>query len=184
MSGTVFGLDSRIAYSLLIGVVALLRLCELRISARNLRTLKQRGAVEFGADHYPWMVGLHTTFLFACVAEVWLLDRGWYPVLGAAAISVLVFALVLRWWTLSTLGARWTTRVLVVPGEQLVTSGPFRLLRHPNYLVVILEIASIPMIHSAWLTAVVFSAANLMLLRERIRVEEAALNELATGGTA
>jgi methyltransferase len=184
MSSTIFGLDSRIAFSLLIGAVALLRLHELRISAHNLRALRQRGAVEFGASHYPWMVGLHTGFLFACVAEVWLLDRGWSPVLAAAAISVLVFALVLRWWTLGTLGARWTTRVLVVPGERLVTSGPYRLLRHPNYLVVILEIASIPMIHGAWLTALVFSAANLMLLRERIQVEEDALNELATGGTA
>ena len=184
MSATVFGLDSRVVFTLLIGALAILRVGELGISARNLRALKQRGAVEFGSEHYPWMVALHTCFLVSCVAEVWLLGRSWHAVVAAASIVVLGLALALRWWTLSTLGGRWTTRVLVVPGERLVTSGPYRWLRHPNYLVVILEMASVPMVHTAWLTAVVFSVANLFLLRERIRVEEAALSGLATGRAA
>jgi methyltransferase len=95
---------------------------------------------------------------------------------------VLVAATALRWWTLATLGERWTTRVLVVPGEELVRAGPYRWLRHPNYLVVVMEIAAIPLVHCAWLTAGVFSIANLVLLRERIRVEDEALSRLAAGG--
>jgi methyltransferase len=98
------------------------------------------------------------------------------------AVLILGVALALRWWTVATLGDRWTTRVLVVPGEELVSSGPYRLLRHPNYLVVVMEIAVIPMIHCAWLTAVVFTIANLVLLRERILVEEGALDRFAAGG--
>jgi methyltransferase len=103
--------------------------------------------------------------------------------LSVFAGIVLGAAMALRWWTLATLGERWTTRVLVVPGEEMVSSGPYRWLRHPNYLAVVLEIAAIPMIHCAWLTALVFTIANLVLLRERIRVEEEALSRLATGGT-
>lgn len=182
MSGTVLGLDSRITYTLLVAAVAAERLWELGVSRRHRRALEDRGAVEVGAGHYPWMVALHTAFLISCVAEVWLLRRPWRPLVAVIALAVLGAALALRWWTLATLGERWTTRVLVVTGEELVTSGPYRLLRHPNYLVVVLEIASIPMVHGAWLTALVFSFANLALLRERIRVEEGALRRTAAGG--
>ena len=184
MSASVFGLDTRLAFSLLIGALTLQRVFELVISTRNTRALRQRGAVEFGAGHYTWMVGLHSAFLVSCLGEVWLLDRLWRPAIAIAAALVLVFALSLRWWTLATLGRRWTTRVLVLPGERLVSSGPYRWLRHPNYLVVMLEIAAIPMVHTAWLTAVVFSLLNLLLLRERVRVEEIALGTLATGRAA
>lgn len=182
MSGTVLGVDSRVAFTALIVAIAIQRAWELGVSARHLRALKARGAIEVGADHYPWMVALHSVFLVSCVAEVWLLDRPWRPVSAGSAVLVLGAALALRWWTLATLGERWTTRVLVVPGEELVTSGPYRLLRHPNYLAVVAEIAAIPMVHCAWLTAVVFTVANLLLLRERIRVEEGALRGLAAGG--
>jgi methyltransferase len=167
----------------LIAVIAIQRVWELGASTRNLRELEARGAIEVGTGHYPWMVALHTAFLFSCVAEVWLLDRPWRPGLSVFAGIVLGAAMALRWWTLATLGERWTTRVLVVPGEEMVSSGPYRWLRHPNYLAVVLEIAAIPMIHCAWLTALVFTIANLVLLRERIRVEEEALSRLATGGT-
>jgi methyltransferase len=180
MSASVLGLDTRVVFSLLIGALILQRLIELAISKGNTRALQQRGAVEFGAGHYPMMVGLHTAFVVSCLAEVWLLDRPWSPAIAVAASLVLICALSLRWWTLATLGRRWTTRVLVLPGEELVSSGPYRWLRHPNYLVVILEIVAIPMVHTAWLTAVVFSFLNLLLLRERIRVEESALETLAT----
>jgi methyltransferase len=182
MSGTVFGFDSRIAYTVLIAVIAIQRLWELGVSRRHQRALKARGAIEVGADHYPWMVALHTTFLLSCVAEVWVLDRPWRPLVAAVAMLVLGAALTLRWWTLATLGDRWTTRVLVIPGEELVTTGPYRWLRHPNYLAVVLEIAAIPMVHFAWLTATIFSFANLALLSERIGVEERALDEVAAGG--
>ena len=182
MNGTVLGVDSRVAFTVLIAVIAVQRAWELGVSTRNLRALEARGAIEVGSGHYPWMVALHTAFLVSCVAEVWLLDRPWRPGLAVAAGLVLGAAVALRWWTLATLGERWTTRVVVVPGEALVTSGPYRWLRHPNYLVVVMEIAAIPMVHGAWLAAAVFSIANLVLLRERIRVEEGALDRLAAGG--
>jgi methyltransferase len=180
MSGTVLGIDSRIAYTVFVALVAMQRLWELQISKRHLRTLRAEGAFEVGAGHYPWMVALHTSFLISCVAEVWFMDRPWRPAVAAVSMMVLAAAAGLRWWTLSTLGGRWTTRVMVVPGEELVTGGPFRYLRHPNYLAVIMEIAAIPMVHCAWLTAVVFSAADLLLLRVRTQVEESALRT-ATG---
>lgn len=182
MSGTVLGLETKIAYTVFVALIAMQRLWELRISKRHLRTLRAEGAFEVGAGHYPWMVALHTTFLLSCVAEVWLLDRPWRPLVGTAAMLVLIAATSLRWWILATLGDRWTTRVLAVPGEELVTWGPYRWLRHPNYLVVVMEIAAIPLVHCAWLTAGVFSIANLVLLRERIRVEDGALSRLAAGG--
>ena len=182
MNGTVFGVDSRMVFTLLVIVIAIQRVWELGVSTRHLRVLKARGAIEVGTAHYPWMVALHTAFLFSCVTEVWLLDRPWRPVIAGFTVIILGGALALRWWTLATLGDRWTTRVLVVPGEELVSSGPYRWLRHPNYLVVVMEIAAIPMIHCAWLTAAVFTVANLVLLRERIRVEEGALSGLAAGG--
>ncbi|MBD3853685.1 MAG: hypothetical protein IFJ96_02795, partial [Acidobacteria bacterium] len=131
MSGTVLGIDSRVAYTLLVAVIAAQRVWELGVSKRHLRVLKGRGAIEVGAGHYPWMVALHTGFLISCVAEVWLLDRPWRPAVAAVSMMVVAAAAGLRWWTLSTLGGRWTTRVMVVPGEELVTGGPFRYLRHP-----------------------------------------------------
>jgi methyltransferase len=182
MSGSVLGVDSRIVFAALIVVIAIQRVRELGVSTRHLRALKARGAIEVGAGHYPWMVALHTAFLVSCVAEVWLLNRPWRPMVAGFSVLILGAALALRWWTLATLGERWTTRVLVVPGEELVSSGPYRWLRHPNYLVVVMEMAAIPMVHCAWLTAVAFTIANLVLLRERIRVEEGALSRLAGGG--
>ena len=182
MNGTVLGVDSRIAFTVLILVIAIQRAWELGVSTRNLRSLMARGAIEVGTGHYPWMVALHTAFLVSCVTEVWLLDRPWRPGLAVFAVLILGAAIALRWWTLATLGERWTTRVLVVPGEALVSSGPYRWLSHPNYLVVVMEIAAIPMVHGAWFTAAVFTIANLVLLRERIRVEEEALNRIAAGG--
>lgn len=177
----ILGVDSRIAYTVFVGLIAVQRLWELEISKRNLRTLRSRGGIEAGGGHYPWMVALHTLFLISCVAEVWLLNRPWRPVVGLVSMSVLITALGLRWWALSSLGDRWTTRVVVVPGEKLVTSGPYRWFRHPNYLAVVLEIAAIPMLHSAWITALTFSVANLVLLKVRIGAEEAALGRNAGG---
>lgn len=172
-------MDSRLLYTLLVLLVAVQRLVELAVSKRHERSLRARGAAEAGAGHYPVMVALHTLFLLSCVVEVWWLDRPFVPWLGWTALAVLVAAQGLRYWTISTLGERWTTRVLVPPGEPLVAGGPFRYLRHPNYLAVALEIAALPLVHGAWLTAVVFSLANALLLRVRIGVEERAL---AAGG--
>jgi len=169
------GVDSRLLYTGLVLLVALQRLAELALSRRHERRLRSRGAVEVGGGHYPWMVALHAAFLAFCLAEVWWLGRPFVPALAAIALVVLLAATGLRAWTLRTLGARWTTRVLVLPGEPLVAGGPYRFLRHPNYLAVVLELAALPLVHTAWATAVVFSALNLVLLRVRIGVEERAL---------
>lgn len=169
------GRDTRVLYTVLVGLVALQRLAELTLSRRHERRLRSRGAVEVGGGHYPWMVALHAAFLASCLAEAWWLGRPFVPALAATALAVLLAATGLRVWTLRTLGARWTTRVLVLPGEELVAGGPYRFLRHPNYLAVVLEVAALPLVHAAWATAIVFSALNVLLLRVRIGVEERAL---------
>lgn len=168
------------AYSALVGLVAVQRLVELRLARRNTRRLLAQGGIEHGRGHYPWMVVLHTAFLGSCLAEVWLLRRPFVPALGIAAIGVLAVATGLRYWAIRTLGERWTTRVIVLPAVELARHGPYRYLRHPNYLAVVLEIAALPLVHTAWMTALLFSAANALLLRRRIAVEEAALR----GGAA
>jgi methyltransferase len=159
----------------LILLVVFQRVTELRLAKRNERLARAAGAVELGAGHYPWMVAIHTLFLISCAAEVWLLDRLFAPRAAGAMLLLLGFATFLRYWAISTLGERWTTRVLVRPGVPLVTAGPYRWLRHPNYLAVVIEIAALPLVHGAWLTAVVFSVANAALLTVRIRVESMAL---------
>jgi methyltransferase len=123
------------------------------------------------------MVVVHTLFPFACVGEVLILKRPFPGALGLAALAVSLGAQALRWWAITTLGWRWNTRIIVVPGSSPVTGGPYRFLRHPNYLAVILEMASIPLVHGAWLTALVFSALNAVLLAVRIPAEERALGQ-------
>lgn len=172
-------MDSKVAYTVLVGLVGVSRLVELRISNRNIARLKARGAVERGLDHYPWMIAVHIGWLVSCVAEVWLLDRPWSAWLSVPMVVVFSIGMGLRYWTIRTLGVRWSTRVVAVPGRPLEDAGPFRFARHPNYVGVVLEIASLPLIHAAWLTAVVFSVANGVVLRRRIRVEESLLAEIA-----
>lgn len=165
-------------YTGLVGLVALERLAELRLAARNAARAFAQGGIERGQRHYKVMQALHTAFLVACPAEVWLLHRPFQPVLAAAMLAVLVGTMGLRYWAIHTLGERWNTRVIAVPGLPAVTGGPYRWVRHPNYVAVILELAALPLLHGAWLTALVFSLANLALLRVRVGVEEATLREL------
>jgi len=176
------GLDSRLLYTLLVALVAAGRLVELRIAERNRARLLARGGVEAAPGHYRWMVLLHTGFLIACPLEVWLLDRPFLPPLGAAMLLLLALATALRWWVIRTLDGRWTTRIVVLPGTPPVTGGPYRFIRHPNYLAVCAEIAALPLVHTAWLTALVFSALNALVLRVRIRAEERALASLTSYG--
>ncbi len=171
-------LETRALYTLLVAVVAGQRLLELVVSDRHRRALLARGGVEHGAGHYPFMVLLHATFLPACVAEVWFLHRPLDLVVAVVAGAFLAGAMLLRFWTIDTLGERWCTRVIVVPGLEAVTSGPFRFVRHPNYLAVAVEMAAIPLVHGAWLTAVTYSAANAIVLAVRIRAEERALADV------
>lgn len=176
---TLASIDSRILFTALVVLAAVGRLLELRIANRNRRLLLARGGIEFGEGHYPWMVALHTVWLIACVAEVWLLDRPFIPWLGVTALAVFLAAFALRYWVISTLGERWTTRIVCLPGVAPITGGPYRWLRHPNYLAVVLEIMSLPLVHTAWLTALVFSLLDAILLRVRIRAEEEGLSRLS-----
>lgn len=171
--------DSRVAYSALVALVALQRLVELRVGRRNLRRALARGAVEAGREHYPWMVALHASFLAACLLETWALSRPWNPTLGAVMLAVLAVATAVRYWVIVSLRGRWTTRVVYVPGDPLVATGPFRWMRHPNYAVVAAEVLALPLVHGAWLTAVAFSAANALLLRRRVAVEDQLLRRHA-----
>jgi methyltransferase len=121
------------------------------------------------------MVALHTAFLVAAPLEVALLERPFLPWLGWPMLALVAGAMALRYWAIATLGERWSTRVLVVPGAPAVDSGPYRHLRHPNYLAVVVELAALPLVHSAWATALAVSAANAWILGRRIAREEAAL---------
>lgn len=151
-------------------LVAVERLAELRYAARNTRELRRQGAVETGQGHYPLIVLLHATWLAALAA---LVPGGTHPVwwlLGGFAVLQ-----GLRLWVLASLGRFWTTRVLSLAGAPIVRRGPYRWLRHPNYLVVIGEIAILPLAFRAWLLAALFSAVNLALILWRIRIEDRAL---------
>lgn len=165
-------------YALLVGLVAFERVAELLTSRRNEAWSTARGGREYGAGHYPPMVVLHTALLVACLAEVVLLDRPFLPWFGWPMLAVVVAAQALRWWCIATLGPRWNTRVIVVPGLPAVTGGPYRWLRHPNYVAVVVEGIALPLVHTAWLTAAIFTALNAALLTVRIRCENAALATL------
>jgi methyltransferase len=159
------------------------RLVELVVSERNRRWSLARGGVESGTGHYPLMVALHVGLLVAAVAEVQLLSRPFLGWLGWPMLVLVLAAQGLRWWCIATLGRQWCTRIVVVPGLSPVTTGPYRFLRHPNYVAVAVEGLALPLVHTAWVTALGFTAANALLMRTRVAAEERALRAL-TGSTA
>lgn len=154
---------------IILGLVTVQRLAELLLSARNEKRLRAAGAYEVGRGHYPVMVVLHAAWL----GGLWVLAPGRAVAWGLVAIYVLLQ--LARYWTIASLKERWTTRVLVLPGAPLVASGPYRFVRHPNYVVVALEIALLPLAFGLIIYAVLFSAANAALLAWRIHVEDQAL---------
>ena len=166
-------------YVLLIAAVAGERVAELVVSNRNLAWSRTRGGIEFGAGHYPVMVVLHTGLLVGCLAEVIWLHRPFLPALGWPMLVIVVAAQVLRWWCITTLGRQWNTRVVVVPGAPRVSGGPYRVIPHPNYAAVIAEGVALPLVHTAWITALVFTVLNAALLTTRITTENNALARLA-----
>jgi methyltransferase len=155
---------------IILSAVTLQRLVELAISRRNTARLIAAGGVEVGRRHYPALVALHAAWL----AALWLLVPGdaviIWPFLGLFLLLQLG-----RLWVLRHLGAYWTTRIITLPGAPLVTGGPYRYCRHPNYLVVAGEIAVLPLALGAWPVALIFSLLNAAVLAGRIRVEDAAL---------
>ena len=160
-------------YVVLIVAVAGERLAELVVSRHNLAWARSRGGREHGSGHYPFMVVLHIGLLIACLAEA--AHRPFIPALGWPMLAVVVLAQGLRWWCITTLGNRWNTRIVVIAGLPLVDRGPYRWMRHPNYVAVVLEGIALPLVHAAWITAVVFTVANAALLRVRISSENAAM---------
>lgn len=151
------------------------RAVELWLSNRNARRSLAAGGLETGRGHYPAMVLFHALFLVACAVEPLLWPRRWPAGLSLAALGLALLAMALRWWAVRTLGDRWTTRIVVRPGLPLVTGGPYRFLRHPNYLAVALELLAVPLIGGALATAVAAALGNAILLAVRIRAEEEAL---------
>ncbi|MDT4901577.1 MAG: methyltransferase, partial [Pseudonocardiales bacterium] len=135
----------------------------------------ERGGRESGFAHYPFMVVLHTGLLAGCLLEVWLGHRSFQAALGWPMLALVVGSQALRWWCICTLGRQWNTRIVVVPGMPRITEGPYRLLSHPNYVAVVVEGLALPLVHDAWLTAIVFSGLNAALLTVRIRAEDVAL---------
>ena len=158
--------------SLILALVTLQRLGELVLARHNTAKLLARGAIEVGAGHYPLLVSVHTAWLLAL--WIWGRDQD----VNLAALSVFVVLQGLRLWILATLGARWTTRIIVLPGEPLVDSGPYRYLSHPNYAVVAGEIALLPIALHLPVLALVFTALNAAVLWIRIRAEARALTSL------
>lgn len=166
-------------YVLLVAAVALERLAELVVARRNLAWSRAHGGVEFGAEHYPLMVVLHTGFLAGALVEVIGLHRPFLPALGWPMFAIVVAAQALRWWCITTLGRQWNTRVVVIPGAPRIVGGPYRFFSHPNYVAVVAEGIALPLVHTGWITALVFTVLNAVLLRTRIRTENAALASLS-----
>ncbi|WP_410599761.1 isoprenylcysteine carboxyl methyltransferase family protein [Amycolatopsis sp. lyj-90] len=166
---------SQIWYTVLVGLVSAERLAELVVAKRNLAWSLARGGRETGFGHYPFMVVLHTGLLAGCLLEVWLADRPFTAVVGWPMLALVIASQALRWWCIRVLGRQWNTRIVVVPGLSRVTGGPYRLFPHPNYVAVVVEGFALPLVHDAWITAVMFTVLNAGLLTVRIRAENQAL---------
>ncbi|MDP1876786.1 MAG: isoprenylcysteine carboxyl methyltransferase family protein [Actinomycetota bacterium] len=166
------------AFTILVLIVAAERVAELVVSQRNLRWSSAHGGIEFGRGHYPFMVVLHVGLLAGALVEVWVWPTPMIPWLSWAMLALVLASQALRWWCIRTLGPRWNTRIVIVPGLPRVTGGPYRWLNHPNYVAVVIEGFALPMVGFAWVTAVVFTLLNLPLLAVRIRAENAALATL------
>ncbi len=163
------------AYISLLVVVGIGRLAELVISRRNQRQLEKQGVRKIPEPHFRWMVILHGSILVCAGAEVLFLHR---PLIFALAIPMAILFLLsnlLRWWVIRVLAGHWNVEVMESPRIGVVSSGPYRWVRHPNYVGVVAEVFSLPMIHTAWITAIAGTLGYLLILRRRLRVEDGVL---------
>jgi methyltransferase len=184
----------RLLFAGFVAALGIQRLFELRLSRRNERQMRQRGGREHASETYKWIVGLHAAWFAALLVEAFVGKRKpaaspanfagnagdvrkFHHWLSALALGLFGAGQALRFTAIRTLGRRWSTRIITVPGEAPVRRGIYRYIRHPNYLGVELEILAVPLMHSAYLTSAVFGIANALLLRDRIRREEQALEE-------
>jgi len=163
------------AYIGVIAAVAAERVLEVAIARRNLASVQHRGGIVVERGSLRAAVVIQVAWMAACALEPTVLARPFVPALAAPMLLVVAAAMALRYWAVVTLGDRWNLAVVVVPGEPPVTAGPYRIVRHPNYLAVLLEAFALPLAHTAWLTAATLGTAIAVLTARRIRLEEAAL---------
>ena len=175
------------AYLSLLVLVGIGRLAELGISRRNQQQLEKQGIRKIPEPHFRWMVMLHGGVIVCAGIEVLILHRPLIPVLAIPMAVLFVLSNFLRWWVIRTLAGHWNVEVMESSRMGVVSSGPYRWVRHPNYVAVVIEIFSLPMIHTAWITAILGTLGDLEILRRRITVEDGflmsnAAYRLAMGG--
>ena len=163
-------------FYIILSIVIIQRLLELVIAKRNEKNMRAQGAYEVGASHYPLMILLHVSFFISLLVEVTTFNLTPSPLF---LVFLILFLCVqgLRVWCLTSLGSFWNTKIIILPGANVVTKGPYKYLRHPNYLVVSMEIALLPLMFEAYFTAICFTILNAMMLSVRIPTEERALKE-------
>ncbi len=159
-----------------IAIVCLQRIIELIVAKRNEQWMIKKGAYEVGANHYPYMIALHTTFFLSIIVEVTFFHRSLSP-LFLPLLILFLFTQIARVWCLWSLGHFWNTKIFILPGANVVKKGPYKYIRHPNYLIVGIEILFLPLMFQAYFTAIVFTCLNLAMLAVRIPIEEKALRQ-------
>ena len=163
-------------YVSLLGLVAIGRLLELTHSRRNQRRLAAAGSAKSPEPGYKWMVALHCAILAGCAIEVTWLQRPWIPWLGLPALLIFLTANAARWWVIRTLGTRWNVEVMSASRLGVVTNeGPYRWVRHPNYTAVFAEMLALPLIHTAWITAIAGAICHILVLQRRVQLEESVM---------
>lgn len=171
------GARTLIIFYLFISIIVLQRIIEVIIANRNTKWVEKQGGYEVGKEHYKYIVGLHVLFFLSLIIEVNASPPTFY---AWTIIPLVIFILAQfgRAWALSSLGRFWNTRVMILPGSKVVVKGPYRYFRHPNYIIVAIEILTLPIIFQAYWTAVTFTILNACVLSVRIKAEEAALKEV------
>lgn len=167
---------TKIAFLLLLVCVGIERLAELQVSRRHQRELVNSGARKHRDPLYGWMIALHTGVLIGAAVEVTVLNRPFIPWVAFPALTFFALATLLRWWVIRTLGVHWNTEVVDSARIGVITDGPFRWIRHPNYLGVFVELIALPLVHTAWITAMFATIGDVFVLRNRLSIEERLLN--------
>ncbi|MFD1206915.1 isoprenylcysteine carboxyl methyltransferase family protein [Sporosarcina contaminans] len=158
-------------------LVILQRIIELFVARRNERWMKSKGAIEAGEGHYPFMVAMHIAFFVSLIAEVVFFNRS-VSAIWIVWLSLFVIAQVFRVWCLLSLGKYWNTKIIVLPNAEVVRKGPYKWLRHPNYIIVATELIVLPLLFNAYFTALLFTCLNIWMMTVRIPAEEKALAEV------
>jgi methyltransferase len=168
----------------LLAVVALLRFYELHISRQHQQQMVAQGASKVAEPRFRWMVLVHTLVIVGAALEVVFLHRPFYPIFGGICFAIFLAANAVRWWVIRTLGNHWNVQVMNSTSLGVITTGPFRYVRHPNYAAVFVEMLVLPLIHTAWITAVLGSLAHALVLSQRLATEERVLFSDANYRTA